>query len=204
MGLGYLRQVRLNGRLTLRQRAACALLASLAAILIPAQALAQVGTSDSDQANAQVAVLEPGSIANTRAMTFGQIAQSNTPGTVTLTPAYNAVCTVTGGLIRSGPCASAEFSIRGRRNNRVRIREVNGGVVTLNRPGGGTMTVTNLTIGVSGMTAVNGGNGWNFGNWRIDTNNGMTEFWVGGRLNVGSAQPAGVYTGVLLLEIQFN
>jgi len=204
MGLGYFRQQRLQGCLTLRQRAACALLA-LAALLAPSHGFAQaIGQYDSDQANAQAAVLDPGSVANTRDMNFGNIAQSSTPGTVTLTPAYTAVCTVTGGLVRTGPCVSAEFSIRGRRNNRVRIREVNGGVVTLNRPGGGTMTVSNLTIGVAGMTSVNGGNGWNFGNWRIDTNNGITEFWVGGRLNVGAAQPPGVYTGVMVIEIQFN
>ena len=204
MGLGYFRQPRPQGRLTLRRRMACALLA-LAALVVPGQAFAQaVGQYDSDQANAQVALLDPGSVANTRDMNFGRIAQSNTPGTITLSPAYTAVCTITGGLVRTGQCTSAEFSIRGRRNNKVRIREVNGGVITLNRPGGGTMTVSNLTIGISGMTSVNGANGWNFGNWRIDTNSGITEFWVGGRLNVGAAQPAGVYTGVLLIEIQFN
>ena len=204
MGLGYILQPRLRGCLTLSQRAAYTLLA-LTALLVPSQAFAQaVGQSDSDQANAQAAVLSPGSIANTRDMNFGQIAQSNTAGTVTMTPAYTAVCTVTGGLVRTGQCTSAEFSIRGRRNNRVRIREINGGVVTLNRPGGGTMTDSYMTISVAGMTSVNGGNGWNFGNWRIDTNNGITEFWVGGRLNVGAAQPPGVYTGVMMIEIQFN
>ena len=81
---------------------------------------------------------------------------------------------------------------------------MNGGVITLNRTGGGTMTVSNLTIGIAGMTSVNGANGWNFGNWRIDTNNGITEFWVAGRLNVNAQQRAGVYTGVLLIQIQFN
>jgi hypothetical protein len=204
MGLGYFRQTRLHGRLSPRFRAAYALLAALTLILFPSHALAQVGTSDSDTAITQVAILEPGSVANTQDMNFGNIAQSNTPGTVTMTPADTAVCTVTGGLIRTGVCTAAEFAIRGRKNNKVRIREVNGGVVTLNRPGGGTMTVNNLTIGVSGMSASNGGNGWNFGNWRIDTNNGITEFWVGGQLNVGVAQPAGVYTGVMMIEIQFN
>ena len=204
MGLGYFRQPRPQGRLTLRRRMACALLA-LAALVVPGQAFAQaVGQYDSDQANAQVALLDPGSVANTRDMNFGQIAQSNTSGTVTLSPSYTAVCTVTGGLVRTGPCVSAEFSIRGRRNNKVRIREINNSVVTLNGPGGATMTLNNLTIGVSGMSATNNANGWNFGNWRIDTNNGITEFWVGGRLNVNAQQRAGVYTGVMMIQIQFN
>jgi hypothetical protein len=206
MGLGYFRQMRPQGRLTPRFRAVHALFAALALILFPTDAFAQaVGEYDSDAGRAQVALLASGSVANTRDMNFGQIAQSNSAGTVTLSPAYSATCTVTGGLIRTGQCTSAEFSIRGRRNNRVRIREINGGQITLNRAGGGgTMSVTNLTIGVSGMSSTNGANGWNFGNWRIDANNGITEFWLGGRLNVNAAQPAGVYTGVVMIQIQFN
>jgi hypothetical protein len=200
MGLGYFRQVRLHGRLTPRRGAACALLAALAFALFPSQAQA----ADNDSAEAQVAMLDPGSVANVQDMDFGQIAQSNTPGTVTLSPSGPATCTVTGGLIRTGLCEAARFAIRGRRNNRVRIREMNGGVVTLNGPGGATMTVTNLTIGVSGMTAVNGANGWNFGNWRIDTQSGITEFHLGGRLNVGAAQTPGVYNGAVVIQIQFN
>lgn len=204
MGLGYFRQVRLKRRLTLRRRAAGTLLGALLALLIPAQAFAQVGTSDSDAANAQAAVLDPGSVANTADMDFGQIAQSNSAGTITLTPSATPTCTATGGLIRTGVCQAARFAIRGRRNNRVRIREIVGGQVTLNGPGGATMSVSNLTIGTSGMTSVNGANGWNFGNWRIDTQSGLTEFWLGGRLNVNAAQPVGVYTGVVIIQIQFN
>jgi len=51
---------------------------------------------------------------------------------------------------------------------------------------------------------MNGGNGWDFGNWRIDTVNGITAFWVGGTLHVGAAQAPGVYTGTLVIQIQFN
>lgn len=204
MGLGYFRQVRLQRRLTPRRRAAFALLGALLAMLLPAQAFAQVGTSDSDSANAQAAVLDPGSVANLADMDFGQIAQSNSAGTITLTPSAAPTCTATGGLIRTGVCQAARFAIRGRRNNRVRIREIVGGQVTLNGPGGATMSVSNLTIGVSGMTSVNGANGWNFGNWRIDTQSGITEFWLGGRLNVNAAQPVGVYNGVVIIQIQFN
>lgn len=204
MGLGYFRQERLQGRLTPRRRAAGALLGVLLAMLFPAQAYAQVGTSDSDTANAQVALLAPGSVANLADMNFGQIAQSNSAGTITLTPSATPTCAATGGLIRTGVCQAARFAIRGRRNNRVRIREIVGGQVTLNGPGGATMSVSNLTIGTSGMTSVNGANGWNFGNWRIDTQSGITEFWLGGRLNVNAAQPVGVYNGVVIIQIQFN
>src|SRR4029079_5185072 len=122
MGLGYLRQVRLNGRLTPRLSAVYAPFAALALILFPSHAFAQaVGQYDSDTANTQVALLDPGSVANTRDMNFGQIAQSNTPGTVTLTPAYTAVCTVTGGLVRNRQWPSAEVLSTGPPDNKVRL-----------------------------------------------------------------------------------
>jgi hypothetical protein len=185
-----------------RLLAACALLT--AAGFLPAQAAAQTVPSDTATAKTQTVFLTPGSIAKTRDMNFGTIAPSITPGTVVLSPAQTATCTVSGPIVRTGVCTSARFAIRGKRNNRVRIRENNGGTITLNGPGGATMFLTNLTFDSTGMTSVNGGNGWDFGNWRIDAANGITAFWVGGTLNVGSAQPPGVYNGTLVIQIQFN
>jgi len=202
MGLGYLRQLRLLGRRPLRERAACVLAAAVAFGLLPAHASAQ--ETDTGTALTQVAIQDPGSVLKVADMDFGQIAQSNNPGTIVLTPQNAATCNVTGGLIRSGICRAARFSIRGRRNNRVRIREINGGQVTLNGPGGATMSMTNITFATTNMTSVNGANGWNFGNWRIDANSGITEFWLGGTLNVGAAQTPGVYNGAVVIQIQFN
>jgi hypothetical protein len=54
------------------------------------------------------------------------------------------------------------------------------------------------------MSAVNGANGWDFGNWHIDTNSGITDFFIGGTLNVGAAQAAGVYNGTIVININFN
>ncbi len=205
MGLGSIHLLRRQARPTPRLRAALALLVALATWLAPAPALAQaVGTRDSGAANAQAAILDNGSVANVADMNFGRIAQGNVAGTVTIVPSTTPGCAVTAGLIRSGVCQAARFAIRGRRNNRVRIREINGGQVTLNGPGGATMSVNNLTIGVAGLTSVNGANGWNFGNWRIDAANGITEFWLGGTLNVKPAQRAGIYTGTVIIQIQFN
>jgi hypothetical protein len=197
-----IRLPRLQARGAHRLHAAvCALLASLA---LPSAASAQNVPSDTATAESQAVFLTPGSIAKTRDMNFGTIAPGITPGTVVLTPAQVATCTATAPLVRTGTCTSARFAIRGKRNNRVRIRENNGGTITLNGPGGATMLLTNLTFGSTGMTAVNGGNGWNFGNWRIDAVNGITAFWVGGTLHVGAAQAPGVYNGTLVLQIQFN
>ena len=181
--------------------AGSALLAAVA--LAPVPALAQPQT-DTATARTQVAILAPGSVLKTADMDFGSIAQSNTAGTVVLSAANAATCTVTGGLIRSGTCRAARFDIRGKKNNRVRIMDINGAAVTLNGPGGATMQMTNLSFATSGMTAVNGANGWNFGNWRIDNPGGITQFWIGGTLHVGAAQPAGVYNGTLQIQIQFN
>jgi hypothetical protein len=180
----------------------CALLAAV--LLAPSQAFAQQVNGDTATARTQVAILTPGSVAKTADMDFGSIAQSNTAGTVVLTPQNAATCTPSGTLIRTGACRAARFSIFGKKNNKVRIRETNGGTVTLNGPGGATMFMDNLTIGVSGMTPFANGNGWDFGNWKINTNSGITEFWVGGTLHVGAAQTPGVYNGTLLIQIQFN
>jgi hypothetical protein len=182
--------------------AACALLVALA--LLPTSAAAQMVQTDSDSARSQAVFLTPGSITRTRDMNFGTIAPAITPGTVVLTPEQVATCTASAPLVRTGTCTSARFAIRGKRNNRVRIRQNNGGTITLNGPGGATMFLTNLAFGSTGMTAVNGGNGWDFGNWRIDAVNGITAFWVGGTLNVGAAQAPGVYNGTLVIQIQFN
>jgi hypothetical protein len=203
MGPGIIRLLRASAGGAHRLRTAgCALLA--AAALVPSQAHAQMVQSDTATARTQAAFLTPGSIVKTADMDFGSIAQANVAGTVVLSPQDPATCTVTGPLIRSGACRAARFSIMGRRNMRVRIRENNGGTVTLNGPGGATMFMNNLTVTTTGMSAVGGGNGWDFGNWRIDTNSGITQFWVGGTLNVGAGQAPGVYNGTLVIQIQFN
>jgi hypothetical protein len=201
MGSGFFRLPRLLGRLALRQRVACALLAALA--LVPVPAAAQ--NADSTAGELQVAVLDPGSIEHLDDMNFGTIAQPFGAGTVLIAPSGSPGCTVTNGLVHTGGCRAARFAIRGKRNERVRIREVNtNGIVTLNGPGTATMTLTNLTIGTANMTVAPGGNGWNLGNYRIDAPSGLTDFYLGGTLNVKAAQTPGVYNGTILIQIQFN
>jgi hypothetical protein len=200
MGWVHLRRLCFPVRRAARPRGANALLA--AAALAPLPALAQQG----DDATAQtlISIQEPGSITNTQDMHFGQIIQPNAPGTVILAPGASSTCTTTGGLVRSGLCRAAGFSIFGRRNWRTRIRETNGGTVTLTGPGGATMTMDTITIAYSGMSPSNGANGWNLGRYNIDSGNGIANFWLGGRLNVGAAQAPGVYHGTLVVQIQFN
>lgn len=203
MGPGTIRLLRRKGRGSRWLRAgACALLATF--LLVPCQASAQQVDGDTGTARSQTIILDAGSVAKKSDMNFGSIAQSSGGGTVVLSPQSTATCTVTGTMIRNGTCKAAAFTIRGRRNERVRIRELNGGTVTLNGPSGATMMMDTMTFSISGVTATSGANGWDFGNWKINTANGITDFYVGGTLHVGPAQTPGVYNGSLLIQIQFN
>ena len=152
MGWGYFRQQRPRGRLTLCQRAICALLALLA-FGLPAPALAQIDT-DSEIVDAQAAILVRGAMTNIADMDFGVLAQT-AAGTVTMTPSLTPTCSASAGIVHSGACQPAAFSIMFKKHDKNRIREMNGGVITLTGPGGATMTVTNLTIGgLTGLSLV--------------------------------------------------
>jgi spore coat protein U-like protein len=199
MGPGIIQTLRLRaGGMRSLRAAACAVLALAA--LVPVRALAQ----DTATATIQTAILDAGSIAKIADMNFGKIAQANVAGTVVMTPQASPTCTASALIIRTGVCKAAAFTIRGKRNERVRIRENNGGVVTLTGPAGATLTMDTMTIGVTGMVANNGGNGWDFGNWKITDPSGITNFYIGGTLHMAAAQTPGVYTGTINIQIQFN
>lgn len=198
MGPGITRSPRLAARLLAHAWALAGLL------LVPAQALAQQAGAPAATAQVQAAILTRGTIAKTADMDFGSIAQTNAAGTVVLSPESAATCTVTGGLIHAGGCRAARFGIYARRNDKVRIRELDGGQITLAGPGGATMLLTDLTMDSDDMTPINGAKKFDFGHWQIVTATGVAQFYVGGTLNVGAAQTPGVYNGTLDIEIQFN
>lgn len=199
MGPGIIRLLRLAAR---PRVAALALAATLGCVSY--QAFAQSVQGGTGTAQTQAVILDPGSIAKKSDMDFGSVAQTTLGGTIAMSAASTAACTATGGLIHAGACKAAAFTIRGKRNERVRIRDNNAGVVTLNGPAGATMTMDTMTIGVSGMSASGNGQGWDFGNWQITDAGGITDFYVGGTLHIGAAQTPGVYHGTLLIQIQFN
>lgn len=203
MGLGYLRQLRPPGRLTLRQRAACALLALLA-LVAPVPALAQA-ESDSETAVSQAVILQPGAMAKTADLDFGTIAQPAVAGTVTMTAA-TGICSTSAGILHTGVCQPAEFDVMGRKNWLVRIRNQSGNSIPLTGPGGATMTLTNLNIAVTDMVLNPGGPNppGTFGRWQITSDSGFATFQIGGRLNVGANQAAGVYTGTFDIQVLFN
>jgi hypothetical protein len=174
--------------------------AAIALAFVPTPVLAQATGS----ADAQVGVLESGSIIAVADMNFGAVLQPAAAGTVVLTPNPTASCTTTGGLVRSGPCRAAEFALMATRQARVRLNHPGNGAVTLAGPGGATMQMTNLTLSVSNMSAINGGGNANLGRFQITAQNGIANFRLGGTLHVGAYQAAGAYTGELVIQAQFN
>jgi hypothetical protein len=203
MGSRNFRRLRLPGRLTLRQRAAWALLGVLA-LACPAPVMAQA-VSDNATADSIVAIMQPGTLTRLADMDFGQIAQPSIAGNVTMSPNFPS-CTPSAGIIHMGACQPARFAVQGRKNWLVRIRELSGGTIVLTGPGGATMTVTMLSLGTTDMSPAPGGGSppGSFGRQRITSDSGAAEFRVGGRLNIAANQMQGAYTGTMTIQVLFN
>jgi hypothetical protein len=199
MGPGIILPLRPKTGAARRRRVAIACACLAAAASAPALAGPVVASAYS-----QASIIDPSSIVRVDDMVFGQIVQPSAAGTVVLSAGGTSTCTVTGGMIRNGICKAAHFSVNGKRNKRIFMRENNGGVITLTNTAGDTMTVTDLTLAVSQMSGRQGAGGWDFGSWNIDAPSGIAEFWVGGTLNVAVSQAPGTYTGVLNVQIQLN
>jgi hypothetical protein len=200
MGPGIIRLLRpTTGGARLPRAMLFAVLA--AAAFLPSQASAQ---SDTASANTAAIVLTPGSIVKTADMKFGSIAVAASAGTVVMSADAAATCTTSATLVHTGDCQAAAFAIRGKKSQHVRIQDLGDtGTVSLTGPGA-PMTLDTMKITVSGMTANGSGNGYRFGNWRINDPSGNANFWLGGTLHVGAAQAPGLYTGTLTIEVQFN
>jgi len=203
MGWGYIHMMR-RGAGACMARRACAALACAAAF---AASPAVAGTTPPAYATAraQAAILTPGTIAKTADMTFGTIAQPVIAGTVVLSASATPTCTPSAGMIHIGACQAATFSVLGKKQQRVRIKDTSNGTITLTGPAGATMQLTNLTIASSGLTSgAPGGGGFNLGSYTINTNSGFATFWIGGTLHVAALQRPGTYTGTINLQAVFN
>jgi hypothetical protein len=158
--------------------------AALALLLSPAAATAApVQASGSGKA----AVLKSLSILKIADLDFGGLVVSSA-GTAVIDPVSGAL-TTTGTLVPIGTVHPATFTATGSRNSVVNIR-VPASAITLTRVGGGgTMTVSNWTL--DGKP-----------NRKIPLNNAFN-FSVGATLNVGAAQPDGIYTGTFAVTVQY-
>ena len=205
MGLGYLRRTALRLRLPHRERAIGALLAAAVLAPLPVPASAQI-ISDNEIVDARGVILDQGTMAKVTDMDFGDIAKPTAGGgTVTMTAAATAVCTPSATLVRTGPCVAAQFAVMGRKNWLVRIRNMTGTPVVLTGPGGATMNV-NLTHAVFDMVPAPGGPSppGHLGRYQIVSDGGFGTFFIGGTLNVGATQAAGLYTGTFTIQVLFN
>ena len=199
MGPGIILSLRPQKGAARRRRIALACACLAAAASVPAHAGPVIAS-----AYTQASIIDLSSIIRVDDMVFGQIVQPSAPGTIVLTPVGVATCTATGGLVRTGLCKAAHFSVRGRQGKKIMIKEQSGGTILLTGPGGATMTVTDLTIGVVDLSNRQGAGGWNFGSWDVNSPSGIAEFWIGGTLGVATSQEPGTYVGTLDMRIQAN
>lgn len=179
------------------KRRLCALLVLACAALIAQPATAQTIVAN---AGAQAVIVEPLALVKIADLNFGRMAARPTAGTVTVNPNTGA-CTVTGPILHVGGCHFAEFGGQGVRRMRVRIQLPT--TITLTGPGGATMTVSALTLGLApDLTQLPGSPG--NPRYEIASNSGIFVFRVGARLNVGANQAPGVYTGTFNVTVQYQ
>ncbi|UCH73103.1 MAG: DUF4402 domain-containing protein [Rhodospirillales bacterium] len=119
---------------------------------------------------------------------FGTLAGDGTfSGTATINPVSGAK-TVAGGVYDFGGINNpAVFDIRGEKNTTFSIT-LPGSVILSS--GGSTMTLNNFTSSPSGFGVL--------------ANNGQATLSVGATLQVGAGQPAGAYTGVFTVTVNYQ
>lgn len=160
--------------------------------LLPAAVTAAPTSGD-----VQIAVVTPLSFINYENLDFGRIIPANVAGSVTITT--DNVRTATNGIVLVGnDFQVSRFAGMGVQNQRVRVR-ITPATVTLSGPGP-SMTVNNFAIGPQPTLQQIGGSP----NYRIVPANGIFSFTVGGRLNVGANQPAGIYSGTFTATIDYQ
>lgn len=132
-------------------------------------------------ATARAEVLQPLTLSNSQALSFGSFSVGNAPGTVII-DADSGARSVTGSVVAmGGDVSAARFSGFSSGNRQVEVTTPTASV-TLTRAGGGeTMTITAFTI--EGGDAV------------ITPADNRFTFQVGGTLAVAPGQAEGVYEG---------
>jgi hypothetical protein len=170
--------------------------------VIPAQAAAQ-SLPRLATAQTQTVLMTQGNIVKSADMDFGTIAPGSA-GTVVLSAQSTATCTASAPLIRTGPCHAATFDILYQNNKHVFIGDNSNGTITLTGPSGATMQVTNLQMGVLGLSGKQANGNWDFGKWQVSDPSGSAQIYIGGTLTVGATQTPGTYTGTLTIQVLMN
>lgn len=178
-------------------RAAWMLLAVAALAPLPAAAQRQ------DFALMRSEIVNAATLINNADMDFGDIMPNPTGGLVVMTPAAAAVCTTTGGLVRTGVCKSAEFTGIAFLNADLRVQRPSGNRIDLTGPGGVTMRLDAFTFGSTGPTAYLGSSGANH-RFIVNAGDGSFRFYVGGTLHVNPNQAPGRYNGTFQIRVDYN
>lgn len=184
-----------------RRWRAVAICMTIAAAGLPSLALAQTGAGGvTATGGVQVEILVPLSIARTSDMSFGQIAASNRAGTVTVDGATQ-LCSVTAGVREFGTCRSARFTGMGSRNANARI--VISPTTSLTGPGQ-TMTLTGVFLHDDSSIAVTRHSDTGDQSFGIASATGTYTLNLGGTLHVNADQTPGIYTGTIMVTVQYQ
>jgi len=160
----------------------------IAAIAATLAASASFGTAAQAAATATgtatAEILTTLTLTATRSLDFGQVAV-NGAGTLDVTSA-GSTCSAL--LVCTGTATTATFDVTGSAGSAYGAT-VPAGSITLTSLGGDTMTVDNFAADYPVGTTLVGG---------------ASSFEVGGRLNVGASQPAGVYSGTFSVSVEYQ
>lgn len=177
--------------MSIRLRSVLTAVAVLAATLaMPGEVLAAPGGSVTMTGSASATVIRPISIVATAPLRFGVMAQPTAAGTVTVSTA--GTVTTGGGMVgntaiaqgTAGPQAG-KFRVSGEPGRQFFVTLPL--AATVNRGGGGSMTITLFTVGALTGSPV-----------------GTLDIAVGGTLAVGAAQPIGTYNGTYQITASYN
>lgn len=159
----------------------------IAAIAAALAASASFGTAAQAAATATgtatAEILTTLTLTATRSLDFGQVAV-NGAGTLDVT-STGSTCSAL--LVCTGTATTATFDVTGSAGSAYGAT-VPAGSITLTS-GADTMTVDNFAAAYPAGTTLVGG---------------ASSFEVGGRLNVGASQPAGVYSGTFSVSVEYQ
>lgn len=126
---------------------------------------------------------------NTQPLSFGRFA-AGMGGSITISPSGARSASGSVVLISSAVGAAAQFTVSGDANLIYSITLPPNGAAALKTSSGQTMSLTNFTSSPSGTGQLSG--------------QGRQAVSVGATLNVGAQQPAGAYTGVFDVTVDYN
>ena len=165
--------------------------AAVAAALAATSFATSASAAASATATATAEILQSLTLTADSALNFGQIA-ANTGGTATVHA--DGTVAQTGSIIWAGTRAPAGFTVTGSKGASV-IVTLPTAVSTLYQ--GGVVTSPNkMTLDQFDVEPTGG--------FQLDATTGKANFAVGGRLTVGSAQAAGVYTGNFVVSVEYQ